>query len=111
MIDYCFQQIADIISKMNEVQERYYPVLFESTLDAANLLLTTCELAGQKPTTSFINKMFKLSDGYLVNHNKSAKEENQLPRSYINHSFDTFRKKKEAAAAKVGAAAPAQIAA
>lgn len=60
---------------MNDVQEKYYPVLFESCVDAANLLLTTCELAGQKPTTSFVNKMFKLSDGYLVNHNKTAREE------------------------------------
>lgn len=97
---------------MNDLQERYYPVLFECCLDASNLLLGTCELAGQKPTTSFINKMFKLSDGYLVNYNKTMSEENQLPRFYINHSFDTFRKKKEAAATKPGgSAAPAQTAA
>lgn len=68
MIDYCFSQITEIIMRMDEVKDQYYPVLFESCLDAANLIVSTCEPA--KQSNSCVNKMFKLSDGYLVGHNK-----------------------------------------
>ena len=42
MIDYCFQQITDLIQRMDEVKDQYYPVLFETCLDAANLLISSC---------------------------------------------------------------------
>jgi hypothetical protein len=43
-MDYCFEQITDTISKLNDVKDNYYPVLFETCLDAANILIGTCEL-------------------------------------------------------------------
>jgi hypothetical protein len=38
--------------------------------------------------------MFKLADGYLSAFNAKVAPERQLQRSYINGSFDAFRKKK-----------------
>jgi hypothetical protein len=67
MIDYCFSQMTEIIQRMDEVKDQYYSVLFESCLDAANLIVSTCDPA--KPTNSCVNKMFKLSDGYLLAYN------------------------------------------
>lgn len=69
-MDYCFEQITDTIAKLNEVKEQYYPVLFETCLDAANLLIGTCDLTPK--ICSFINKMFKMSDNYLQENNKLA---------------------------------------
>ena len=49
-------------------------------------------------TNGFINKMFKMSDKYLSENNKSAANQPmgvQLSRARINLSYEAFRKKKE----------------
>lgn len=56
-----------------------------------------------KKIEGFINKMFKMADGYLTEHNNKATE--KLTRVQINSSFDAFKKKKDAYA-KEQAAAP-----
>lgn len=93
LIDYCFDQILELIQKLDAVKEQYYTVLFNGCLDAANILIGTCNL--NQKTTGFINKMFKMSDKYLVEHNKVAPAANQLSRVRINSSYEAFRKKKE----------------
>jgi hypothetical protein len=42
----------------------------------------------------FVNKMFKMADGYLTEHNKMAAD--KINRNIINLTYDNFRKKKEA---------------
>jgi hypothetical protein len=76
------------------MKEQFYPVLFTGCLDAANLLIGNCELSGK--LNSFVNKMFKMSDGYLVAYNKTQPPQDQLQRDYINSTYEAYRKKKEA---------------
>ena len=52
-----------------------------------------------KKVESFINKMFKMADGYLTEHQKMANANvglDRLSRNMINVTFENFRKKKEA---------------
>ena len=51
-----------------------------------------------KKIESFVNKLFKMADGYLAEHVKlpvSAQGE-RLTRNMINSTYENFRKKKEA---------------
>jgi hypothetical protein len=57
----------------------------------ANLLIANCQMT--KKTEGFVNKMFKMADGYLTEHNKLAPE--KLNRNYINLSFEAYKKKKD----------------
>lgn len=47
-----------------------------------------------KKIEGYINKMFKMADGYLNEHNKIDAQ--KLNRNYINLSFESYKKKKEA---------------
>ena len=50
-----------------------------------------------KKIETFVNKLFKMSDGYLAEHNKlpvTAGGE-KLTRNMINLTFENFKKKKE----------------
>ena len=76
------------------MKEQFYPILFTGCLDAANILIGNFELSGK--SNSFVNKMFKMSDGYLVAYNKTQSPQNQLQRDYINSTYEAYRKKKEA---------------
>lgn len=93
LMDHCFEQILDIIQKLDAVKDQYYPVLFESCLDAANILIGSCNI--QQKTGGFINKMFKMSDKYLSENNNSPTKKITLARYRINLSYEAFRKKKE----------------
>jgi hypothetical protein len=92
-MDHCFEQILDIIQKLDAVKDQYYPVLYESCLDAANILIGSCNM--QQKTGGFINKMFKMSDKYLSENNNSPSKKETLLRFRINLSYEAFRKKKE----------------
>jgi hypothetical protein len=70
LMDYCFEQILEIIQKLDAVKEQYYPVLFISCLNAANILIGNCEV--NQKINGFVNKMFKMADKYLVENNKSS---------------------------------------
>ena len=93
LMDHCFDEILEIIQKLDALKQQYYPVLFESCLDLANVLIGNCNY--NPKVVSFINKMFKVSDKYLVENNQMKDKENQLSRTYINTSYEAFRKKKE----------------
>lgn len=67
--------------------------MFETCLDSANILIGNCNY--NPKITGFINKMFKVSDKYLVENNQMAPPDKQLTRNYINQSYEAFRKKKE----------------
>ena len=66
---------------------------------AANTLVSNCAIS--KKIDTFVNKMFKMADGYLQDNNKLSAE--KLSRNVINLTFENFRKKKEAAGAGAGA--------
>ena len=97
MMDYCYDQILEVIQKLDEKKSVYNPVLFEISLLAANLLIQNCLLT--KRVDGFINKMFMMADGYLNEHNKVAPQ--KLNRNYINATFAIFKKKKEAQASLI----------
>jgi len=69
LMDHCFEEILEIIQKLDGLKQQYYPVLFESCLDLANILIGNCNYTPK--VTSFINKMFKVSDKYLVENNQT----------------------------------------
>ena len=70
LMDHCFDQILETIQKLDNVKDQYYPLLFDTCLDVADLLIGTCEY--NKQVNGFINRMFKMSDKYLVENNKGA---------------------------------------
>ena len=63
-MDYCFGQMLEVITGMNEQKEKHTEFLITACMIAANLLVTTCQLSVKK-ISSFVNKLFKMSDGYL----------------------------------------------
>lgn len=50
------------------MKEMYLTVLFDATLDSANILIANCVITPK--INGFVNKMFKMADKYLVEHNK-----------------------------------------
>ena len=58
---------------------------------AANSLIGNCLIS--KKIDTFANKMFKMADGYLTEHNNRS--QNKLSRNVINQTFEALRKKKE----------------
>jgi hypothetical protein len=70
-------------------------------MTAANTLIMNCQVS--KKIDQFVNKMFKMADGYMTEYNKSTSQ-TPISRNIINLTYENFRKKKEAAAATMGAA-------
>ena len=93
-MDHCFEQILDTIQKLDAVKDQYLEVLFDTCMDAANILIGNCAV-NSKPINGFVNKMFKMSDKYMAEHNKIPGVK-PLSRVRINLSFEAFRKRKEA---------------
>lgn len=69
LMDHCFEQILETIQKLDAVKDQYYPVLFDTCMDAANILIGNCAV-NTKPINGFVNKLFKMSDKYMNEHNK-----------------------------------------
>jgi signal transduction histidine kinase len=83
------------ISLSSKSGKFYYIILkFSYSIIAANLLVANCQIT--KKVDTFVNKMFKMADGYLTEHNKMSGD--KLNRNVINLTFENFRKKKEQAA-------------
>jgi len=82
-----------MIEKLNEAKNQHLPALFQLCIQAANVLVCNCAIT--KKVDSLVNKMFKMADGYLSEHNKNSAD--KLSRNVINLTFENFRKKKEAA--------------
>lgn len=67
-------------------------------INCANLLIGVGN-TGSKEISKFVNKMFKMADGYMTEYNaklpQDAPAHEKLSRNLINRSFDLFKKKKE----------------
>lgn len=68
LLDFCFDQVLEIIEKLNELKASYFGTLFQICILAANTLIAHCQIT--KKIEVFINKMFKMADTYLTEHNK-----------------------------------------
>lgn len=95
--------MLDTITRLNEQKNQYSGELFTLCLTSANVLIGVAN-AGNKQIGAFINKMFKMADGFLTDYNArlpaNAPPHERLNRNFINKSFDAFKKKKEAAIAE-----------
>lgn len=96
LLDFCFDQILEILEKLNENKASYYPVLFQICILSANTLISHCQMT--KKIEVFINKLFKMADGFLAEYSKLpiSSTGEKLNRNMINTTFENFRKKKEA---------------
>lgn len=69
-------------------------------INCANLLIGVGDV-GHKDIAKFVNKMFKMADGFLTEYNArlpaNAPPSEKLSRNLINKSFDMFKKKKDGA--------------
>ena len=93
-MDDIFDQILEIIQKLDGVKDQYYHVLFHTCLDAADLLIGNCNFTPK--INGFVNKMFKMADKYMSENNKvPGNTDKQLSRTRINSTYEAFRKKKE----------------
>ena len=83
---------------MNENKAAHTEQLVIGCMIAANLLITTCQVSVKKIST-FTNKLFKMSDGYLneIEGGAESVKGKQL-RVYINKTFESFKRKKDAEA-------------
>ena len=97
LLDFCFDQVLEIIQKLDEVKQSHYGTLFQICLIAANTLIANCQIT--KKVETFVNKMFKMADGYLTEYQKMSSASTGLDRpsrNMINVTYENFRKKKEA---------------
>lgn len=98
LLDFCFGQILELITSMNEEKAKHTEQLVQSCMIAANLLVTTTQVSVKK-ISSFTNKLFKMSDGYLGEIEGGAESvKAKALRIYINKTFDSFKRKKDAEA-------------
>lgn len=70
MTDYCFNQILDIITKLNENKSAHLKSLFHICVKTANLLVANGNYS-TRSISNISNKMFKMADGYLTEYNSS----------------------------------------
>ncbi len=100
LMDFCFSQVLDTITRLNEQKNQFSGELFTLCLTSANLLIGIGN-TGNKQIGAFINKMFKMADGFMADYNAklpaNAHPDYKLNRNFINKSFDAFKKKKETA--------------
>jgi len=98
-MDYCFKEILDVITNLNENKKDNYVNLFNICLLSSNILIGHGNF-GTKQIGMFTNKMFKMADSYLTEYNATLPPNSpqMLRREYLNRSFALYSKKKAAAA-------------
>lgn len=102
-MDYCFDQILELVTQLNEKKDaKSFIDLHDICLMIANTLVGNCVI--MKKIESFVNRMFKMTDGYLVEYNK-LNTNAPIGRNYINLTFEALKKKKDATASQAQALA------
>ena len=61
MVDYCFGQILEIITKLNETKSMHLKSLYQICIRTANLLVANGNYS-VRSIANISNKMFKMSD-------------------------------------------------
>ncbi len=91
MIDFCFDQLLELISELNEKKAQHLGDLYDICMRSANVMINGCVYV--KKIESFVNKLFKMADGYVNEANAAG--DYRLRKNWINSSFNMFKKKKE----------------
>ena len=67
-MDFCFEEVLGIITELNgKKAENLYELTFIA-IDSASTLIACCDLSVRQ-ISSYINKLFKMADGYLTEYN------------------------------------------
>lgn len=74
-MDSCFGQVLEYITKMNEEKDKYGKDLFMLCVNCANLLIGIGN-TGNRDVSKFVNKMFKMSDGFMSDYNSKLPADN-----------------------------------
>ena len=97
-MDFCFSQVLEKITSMNDQKDLYAKQLFMICVDSANLLVSVAN-TGSRDVSKFVNKMFKMADQFMQDYNsklpQDAPPHERLSRNMINRTFDVFKKKKD----------------
>ena len=84
----------------NEQKAQHAVALLDICMTSANVLVALCKV-NVKKVGSFTNKLFKMSDGYLQDYPGGPESaDGKLARLYINRTFDSFKRKKDAGASE-----------
>lgn len=67
-MDFCFAELLECITELNEKKSEHLQELNRLCIFAANVLISSCNVSVKK-ISSYTNKMFKMSDGYLEEFN------------------------------------------
>ena len=97
-MDFCFGEILDAITQLNESKSQHLRELYWLCMLSANVIIQNCQCSVKK-ISSMNNKMFKMGDGYLGDYNTQlgeGRKSEHLSRNYLNQTFDSFKRKKEA---------------
>jgi len=63
-MDYCFSQILESITAMNDSKEMHLKQLNLICIKIANLIISNAQVNVKKINT-YVNKMFKMADSYM----------------------------------------------
>ena len=99
LMDFCFAELLECITELNEKKSDHLRELNRLCIFAANILISCCNVSVKK-ISSYTNKMFKMSDGYLEEFNgqdaaKVTEQGGPINRNAINNTFDAFKRKKD----------------
>ena len=100
-MDYCFTQILEAITQMNESKDIHLKELNMICLNTANLLIANTQVNVKKINT-YVNKMMKMADTYMSDYNArpGLADHEKITRRYVDQTFEAFRRKKEAQASE-----------
>ena len=73
-MDYCFSEILEAVTQMNDVKGQHLRELHLLCMLSANVLVQCCQVSSKK-ISSMMNKMFKMGDGYLAEYNTQLGEQ------------------------------------
>jgi hypothetical protein len=101
LMDYCFAQILEAITTLNETKDQHLMQLNFTCLRSANILISNAQV-NVKKVNSYVNKMFKMADAYMQEHNgkPGLADTDKISRRYVDLTYEAFRRKKEAQASE-----------
>ena len=97
-MDFCFEETLDIITKLNGNKANNLEQLAYTTIWAAGTLISCCDLSVRQ-ISSYINKLFKMADGYITEYNATIPESEahkRLSKNMVSRTYDAFKRKKDA---------------
>jgi len=96
LMDFCFSQILEAVTTMNDSKDVHLKELNMICLNTANILVSNTQV-NIKKISSFVNRMFKMADTYMEEYNArtDVAEADKITRGYVNKTFEAFKRKKD----------------